>query len=58
MTLVPESARRGSFSLFRASALSATRTLEPDIEIAAISGRSVSPQVENTPAAIGIASEL
>jgi hypothetical protein len=32
--------------------------LEPDIEIAAISGRNVSPQVSKTPAAIGRAREL
>jgi hypothetical protein len=32
--------------------------LEPDIEIAAISGRSINPNGSNTPAAIGSASEL
>jgi hypothetical protein len=40
------------------SAFTATSTLEPDIEIAAISGRSVSPNGSKTPAAIGRASEL
>jgi hypothetical protein len=40
------------------SALTATRTLEPDIEIAAISGLRVRPQGSKTPAAVGRASEL
>src|SRR6266540_4792650 len=39
-------------------ALTATSTLEPDIEMAASSGRRVKPQGSNTPAAIGRASEL
>jgi hypothetical protein len=39
-------------------AFTATRTLEPDMEIAAISGRSVRPHGSKTPAAIGKASEL
>jgi hypothetical protein len=42
----------------RARAFTATRMLEPDIEMAAISGRSVSPRGSKTPAAIGSASEL
>jgi hypothetical protein len=41
-----------------ASALTATSTLEPDIEIAPISGRNVNPNGSKTPAAIGSASEL
>jgi hypothetical protein len=48
----------GSRSRFRASAFTATSTLEPDIEMAAISGRSVNPKGSKTPAAIGSASEL
>ena len=43
---------------FSASAFTATRMLDPDIEIAAISGRKVSPHGAKTPAAIGSASEL
>jgi hypothetical protein len=39
-------------------ALTATSTLEPDMEMAASSGRSVKPQGSKTPAAIGSASEL
>ena len=50
--------RRGSLRRLSAMALTATRTLEPDMEIAAISGRSVSPHLAKTPAAIGSASEL
>jgi hypothetical protein len=42
---------------FSASAFTATRTLEPDIEIAAISGGKVKPNGSKTPAAIGRASE-
>jgi hypothetical protein len=48
----------GSRSRLRTSALTATRTLEPDIEIAPISGRNVNPKGSKTPAAIGRASEL
>lgn len=51
-------ARDGSASRFSISALTATRTLEPLIEIAAISGRSVSPHLAKTPAAMGRAREL
>jgi hypothetical protein len=36
-------------SHLRASAFTATRTLDPDIEIAAISGRSVKPHGSKTP---------
>ena len=49
---------RGSRSRFSATALRATSKLEPDIEIAAISGLSVTPKGSKTPAAIGRASEL
>jgi len=49
---------RETFKRFKASALTATRTLDPDIEIAAISGRRVRPNGSKTPAAIGSASEL
>jgi len=49
----------GKGSRFKSSAFTATRRLEPDIERAAISGRSTSPKAgSNTPAAIGIATEL
>ena len=40
------------------SALTATRMLDPDIETAAISGRSVRPSGAKTPAAMGRAREL
>jgi hypothetical protein len=50
--------QRPSRSRFSASALTATMMLEPDMEMAAISGRSVKPQGSKTPAAIGRASEL
>ncbi len=45
-------------SRFSAIALRATSTLDPDIEIAAASGRKVTPKGSKTPAAIGSASEL
>ncbi len=48
----------GRRSLFRARAFRATRTLEPLIEIAPISGRRVNPIGAKTPAAMGRASEL
>lgn len=44
---------------FSSSAFAATMTLEPDIEMAAISGLSMIPSDEtNTPAAIGSATAL
>jgi len=50
---------RGKRSRFSRSAFTATNRLEPDIESAAISGLSTSPNAgSNTPAAIGIATEL
>ena len=50
---------RGKRSRFSRSAFTATNRLEPDIERAAISGRSTSPNAgSKTPAAIGIATEL
>src|SRR5262249_13878124 len=49
----------GSRSRFKSSALTATMTLEPDIDRAAISGRSTRPNAgSNTPAAMGRAIEL
>jgi len=49
----------GSRSLRRRRAFTATRTLEPDMDRAAISGRSASPNAgSKTPAAIGSATEL
>jgi hypothetical protein len=59
----PAPGRGGSYfgkrSRFRKSAFTATRRLDPDIERAAISGRSTSPKAgSNTPAAIGSATEL
>ena len=48
----------GRSSRLSSSAFTATRMLEPDIEMAAISGRSVRPRGANTPAAIGSAMEL
>ena len=41
---------RGRGPRMSARAFTATRMLDPDIEIAAISGRSVRPHFENTPA--------
>jgi hypothetical protein len=49
---------RGSRSRLSATALSATITLEPDMEIAPTSGRRTKPSGCRTPAASGIASEL
>ena len=49
----------GSFSLLSINALTATMRLEPDMDRAAISGRSTNPSVgANTPAAIGRAITL
>jgi hypothetical protein len=48
----------GSWSRLRATALSATMTLDPDIEMAPISGRSTNPSGSKTPPAMGSASEL
>jgi len=49
----------GKRSRFSRSAFTATNRLEPDIESAAISGRSTSPNAgSKTPEAIGIATEL
>jgi hypothetical protein len=49
----------GSFNRRSSSALTATSRLEPDIDRAAISGRSTSPNAgSKTPAAIGIAIAL
>ncbi len=50
--------RPGSRRRLSATALRATITLEPDIEIAPTSGRSTNPSGSKTPAAIGVASEL
>jgi hypothetical protein len=49
---------RGSRRRLSATALSATITLEPAIEMAPTSGRSTNPSGSKTPAAIGSASEL
>jgi hypothetical protein len=49
---------RGRGNSFSARALTATMTLEPDIEIAPTSGRSMNPIGSRTPAASGMASEL
>lgn len=49
----------GRRSLLSSSALTATMTLEPDMEMAAISGLSMIPREETkTPAAIGSATAL
>jgi hypothetical protein len=48
----------GRRSCLSASALTATITLEADIDIAPTSGRRMNPSGSNGPAAIGIASEL
>ena len=56
--VAPVDVAPGSFKRLSATAFNATMMLEPLIEMAAISGRKVSPQGEKTPAAIGRASEL
>jgi hypothetical protein len=48
----------GSRSRLSATALTATITLDPDMEIAPTSGRSTKPTGSKMPAAMGIASEL
>lgn len=49
----------GSRRRFSSKAFIATMKLDPDIEIAAISGRSTSPNTgSKTPAAMGNATEL
>ena len=53
-----EPALQRNFRRLSARAFTATMMLEPDIERAATSGRSVKPHGSKTPAAIGRASEL
>lgn len=50
--------RSESLDRLRARALTATSTLDPDMEMVAISGRSVNPLGSKSPAAIGSANEL